>query len=611
MRQPTRRALTRDPILVGLFALAVVTTLWYVLAPAGVAAQVITYRTMQPLLNVGLAVLSVRAARLPALPRAAQRFWYSLGLAGGILAVGNSSQAVLTWLHPTVRAVEMGAFQSVCQVVGTAVPLVMMLTYPLGLDTRRKRVSFWLDAVTVMIGTAVVAWYLTAGTVLDARQLIASLVSCGVSVVTVFAVVKLMISGSRPFTRSAAICGAVSVGIEGVTEAVGPLLARGGYLPLLLAVSLVPAYLSTATPRVQQLRMLADPGALTSRPRLYSKLPYLAVAVTQTVLVVALVHRGPDGQMWGVMVGVLVITAAVVARQLTAFTDNSRLLQQVSRQEERFRALVRHASEITFIVDGSGVISYASPATLRVLGVDPTEAVGQAWGWKVHPDDLDALRATVADLLDHPDTSVTYEMRVSHADGGWRWLETVSTNLIGDPSVDGVVCNARDISAARQLRDELRREASHDPLTGLGNRGLFNERLAAHSRQQTAVILIDLDDFKPVNDRLGHHVGDALLVAVGQRLRSTVRPTDTVVRLGGDEFAVLLPGADGDTGAAVAARIRQAFAEPVPVDGHWLSIKASFGVVNGELDPDGELLRRADEAMYAAKRAGKDAATTR
>jgi diguanylate cyclase (GGDEF)-like protein/PAS domain S-box-containing protein len=601
------RPLIHDPILLGLLAIAAVATLWYVLVPAGTAAHVIVYRTLQPLLNVAMVVLSVRAARLPTLPRAARRFWYSLALAGSFFSVGNGFQAVATWPHPTAAMVPMGAFQSVCQVLGTACPLIMMLSYPLGLDSRRKRVSFWLDAVTVMIATAVVAWYLSVGTALDGRQLVASLISCGISVVAVFAVVKLLISGSRPFTRAAAFAGAASVGIEGVTEAVGPLLSRSGYLNLLLAASLVPAYLSTATPRVQELRMLADPAALNRPARLYSRLPYLAVAVTQAVLVAALVRRGPDSQMWGVMAGVLVITAAVVARQLTAFTDNSRLLREASRQEQRFRALVRHASEITFIVDAAGTISYASPATNRVLGVDPEQTVTRPWGWNVHADDLDTLRLTMADLLCSPGSSVTYQIRVTHADGTWRWLEIVSTNLIEDPSVGGIVCNARDVSAAHRFQEKLRHEASHDPLTGLGNRGLFDARLTAHRDQQTAIILIDLDDFKPVNDNLGHHVGDALLVAVGQRLQAVMRPTDTVVRLGGDEFAVLLPGATADAGAAVADRIRQALTEPVHSDGHRLTIRASMGVAAGELDRHGHLLRRADEAMYAAKRAGKGA----
>ncbi|BCJ43477.1 hypothetical protein GCM10010168_42130 [Actinoplanes ianthinogenes] len=611
MRPLTRRTSAGDPILVGLAALAAVVTLWYLLVPAGVAAQVITYRTLQPLLNIGLTVMSVRAARMPMLPRAARRFWYALGLGGAVLALGNASQAALTWWHPTVAAVGMNPFQSVCQVVGTTIPLIVMLSYPLGLETARKRVSFWFDTITVLIATAMVAWYLSAGAALDGRQIVDSLLNCGISVVTVFAVVKLMISGSRPFTRAAAICGVATVGTAGLLEAVSQPLLHGAHLGALLAANLLPAYLSTAIPRLQQLRLRADPKALAVRQRPYSRLPYLAVAVTDAVLAVALLHHGLDAQTWILLGGVPLITAVVVMRQLMAFADNDRLLRQVSRQEERFRALVRHASEITYIVDGSGTVSYASPATVRVLGIEPDEAVGRTWGWNAHPEDLDALRATVAELLANPGMSVTFEMRVRHADGGWRWLETVSTNLIDDPSVAGLVCNARDVSAARQLQEELRRQASHDPLTGLGNRALFTERLAALSRQQTAVILIDLDDFKPVNDTLGHHVGDALLIAAGQRLRSAVRPGDTVVRLGGDEFAVLLPGADGEFGTAVAARIGQAFAEPVLFDGLRLSIKASFGVVDGELDPGGELLRRADEAMYAVKRAGKPAAANR
>ena len=171
-----------------------------------------------------------------------------------------------------------------------------------------------------------------------------------------------------------------------------------------------------------------------------------------------------------------------------------------------------------------------------------------------------------------------------------------------------MVCNARDITELREVQDRLRYDATHDPLTGLANRALFDDRLAAAAT--ATVLLLDLDDFKPVNDDLGHHVGDELLTTVAERLRRCVRATDTVARLGGDEFALLLPADHADTGLAqgdmMAARILEAFAEPAQTTGGPLEIKASIGVATGPTADRADLMRRADEAMYLAKRAGKN-----
>ncbi|HUG85261.1 MAG TPA: diguanylate cyclase, partial [Euzebya sp.] len=204
-----------------------------------------------------------------------------------------------------------------------------------------------------------------------------------------------------------------------------------------------------------------------------------------------------------------------------------------------------------------------------------------------------------------PQGSVTYHGRARHADGSWRWLQITSTNLLDDPSVAGIISNARDITEARMLENRLRHEASHDGLTGLANRALFDERLddamgpPSHD-ENVALLAIDLDDFKGVNDELGHPTGDALLVAVAERLRGCVRAGDTVARVGGDEFAVLLPGASATTADSIAQRIREELVEPVLCEGHTLRVGASVGVCTGAGDAHA-LVREADAAMYAEK----------
>jgi len=200
--------------------------------------------------------------------------------------------------------------------------------------------------------------------------------------------------------------------------------------------------------------------------------------------------------------------------------------------------------------------------------------------------------------------------RVRHRDGTWRQFEVVNASLLDHDAVRGVVATLRDVTERRALERELEHQAFHDRLTGLANRALFRDRLehalARRNRNQhpVAVLLLDLDDFKVVNDSLGHAVGDRLLVMVADRLRGRLRASDTTARLGGDEFAVLLDEpAAADEATRVAERLIEALAAPYQLDGRELFGRASIGVALAARtgQPPDELLRDADMAMYAAK----------
>jgi diguanylate cyclase (GGDEF)-like protein len=206
------------------------------------------------------------------------------------------------------------------------------------------------------------------------------------------------------------------------------------------------------------------------------------------------------------------------------------------------------------------------------------------------------------------------ELPLRHRDGHQCTVQFTVTNLLDNPSVGGLVLNTRDISERRQLEDQLVHQAFHDSLTSLANRALFKDRVdhaLARTKRQTpsvAVLFLDLDGFKEVNDSLGHAAGDRLLIQVAERLHSCVRPSDTVARFGGDEFAVLIEDASDDIDVTmVAERVLEGLRQPFEVNGRELHVRGSMGIARMESDVDGadHLLRNADLAMYRAKAAGR------
>ena len=296
----------------------------------------------------------------------------------------------------------------------------------------------------------------------------------------------------------------------------------------------------------------------------------------------------------------------------SALADKERAMERHS--EQRVRALVDDASEVVTVLSRDLRVRWQAASARGLLGVDPGSQLDTAVTSLAHPDDQQLFDSFLCATA-RGSGGGTVNVRLRHADGRWIDVEIVAKDRFSDPAVGGLVLNMRDVSERVAMENELRHQAFHDALTGLANRALFEDRLrhalaaGVRSRRPLAVLFIDLDDFKTVNDSLGHGAGDALLEHVAARIDSLVRPTDTAARLGGDEFAVLLDGVvHAQEAHGIAARILDAVDEGFVLEDRELRLTASIGVAlsNSSIQAD-ELLRNADTAMYVAKASGKNA----
>ncbi|MCX4407822.1 MULTISPECIES: bifunctional diguanylate cyclase/phosphodiesterase [unclassified Streptomyces] len=361
----------------------------------------------------------------------------------------------------------------------------------------------------------------------------------------------------------------------------------------------------------------------TTRPiagSLAALTPYLAAAVCTLGILYNVMNGRSVDRVVLITAGLVVL--ALVVRQGIMLLDNITLTQELAQQENHFRSLVQGSSDVIMIAAPNGILRYVSPAAAGVYGRNADELVGSELASLIHPEDLGCVvhevrRFLAASHLEEPTTRI--ECRFKSGDGGWLNVESTVNRHHG-----GLIFNSRDVTERVRLQAQLQHNAEHDPLTDLPNRALFTRRVqqALSGRRSTdrgaalrgtAVLFIDLDGFKAVNDTIGHQAGDELLVQAARRLQESVRQGDTAARLGGDEFAALIVG-DGsrDRGAReqqileLADRLRIKLSQPYAIDGNDVRVAASIGV--GFAEPGlgaGELLRNADLAMYRAKAAGK------
>ncbi|MFI6383446.1 putative bifunctional diguanylate cyclase/phosphodiesterase [Streptomyces sp. NPDC050658] len=343
--------------------------------------------------------------------------------------------------------------------------------------------------------------------------------------------------------------------------------------------------------------------------------PYLAAAVcTLGILYNVLSGRSVDEV---VLFTAGTVVLALVVRQGIMLLDNITLTQELAQKENHFRSLVQGSSDVIMIAAPNGILHYVSPAASGVYGREADELVGSELASLMHPEDLgrvvhEVRRFLAANPVEEPTTRI--ECRFKSGDGDWLNVESTVNRHQG-----GLIFNSRDVTERVRLQAQLQHNAEHDPLTDLPNRALFTRRVGQAltgrrvTDRGTAVLFIDLDGFKAVNDTIGHQAGDELLIQAARRLHEAVRSGDCAARLGGDEFAALIVG-DGTRDQAareqhiyeLADRLRITLSQPYAIDGNDVRVAASIGVAFAEPGiTAGELLRNADLAMYRAKAAGK------
>lgn len=302
-----------------------------------------------------------------------------------------------------------------------------------------------------------------------------------------------------------------------------------------------------------------------------------------------------------------------------AFIDvtEKKLAENALREsEERFRSIVETTAEWIWAMTPEATITYSNPAVEQILGFPPQEVVGKNLRELVPSEYHERLEQVLAAFVRERRGWTGLEIKMQHRDGSHRYLESngvpffdAAGKLAGFRGAD------RDITERRQTEERMRYQAYHDALTDLPNRMLFHDRLMmaiAHARRKQhglAVMFLDLDNFKVINDTLGHRVGDVLLRSMAARLLSVVRSDDSIARVGGDEFTILLPSiGDPRLAEEKARRIIEAVAEPFMIEGRQLYVTTSIGISlypqHGS-DPE-TLLKNADNAMYRAKDSGRN-----
>ncbi len=575
-------------------------------------------------LNVGVVVLFALASRSRILDPGVRRALRLMATGSAMVFIGN---AISVWYLEVLHVNPPVSWADPFYLSDSLLTVAALLAFPLARRTRLERWKFLLDAAMVLVGGAVALWYLSVRPTVasEGSSLVVTLMAFAyplASLLVLLGVTTVLLRRPTDTNRWAfalLVAGTVVGLVADLTfnwvslEANARSAAWTDAVYLLCYVMLIASgelYLRRPMP----LRVASN--VPVTRLQQLSPLPYVAVATTYGLLLWVAVRPWSD-PVSGLAVGALLITALVVTRQLLTVRENLRLLAETAarQNEARFRSLVQHSSDVILIIQTDGTIRFVSPSATQVFGYDPATMLRQTVSELLHPDDRERAATFFRDAAKAPGVTGPVELRFRQPDGSWLHAEILATNLLRDASVKGIVLNTRDVSERKRLEEQLTHQAFHDPLTGLANRALFRDRvshalaLAQRRGHPITVLFLDLDDFKMVNDSLGHAEGDRLLIAAAERCLSCARSTDTVARLGGDEFAILIEGAEGREG--LLERLTAAMVHSFSLSGNQVRVTASIGVaaaVGGESADD--LLRNADVAMYEAKRHGKGRSAT-
>ncbi len=565
---------------------------------------------------VSLAAISLawRASELPELRGERRSAWRWLAFA--LLA-----QLVAAFAVPALRPFDQPAMRTVSGLLQFAFfPCAALAAARLLVSTRRKPFGpqFWLEAALVALCVGTVLWLALPHGLADDALPVRGAWTLGLdAVIGVLAAVLLLrrsdwkgwpglaafalglgaLVGSRMLEAHAAAAGALSTGAGPLQVAAIAALAVAAHFDYLRCVRRAP------------------PMDASERGSPFAPLmPYAALMLAGYALLV--LQDGSFDEPAGLIAWVVCIAAGLLfARQAiaTALSVAAQTGLATHSAEARFNALIRNTADVIAIVDADGTVSYVTPTAERIFGFAAQDLVGQRLEELVAYDDRARLREFIARDLAGAGASAVVEARVPRGDERQRVVEIHGTNMEAEPAIGGRLLNLRDMTDRKGMEEQLKRMALHDPLTLLANRSLFRDRVehavavSKRNGRGIAVIFVDLDNFKRINDTHGHAIGDRVLHRSAQRLVKATRNGDTVARLGGDEFAVLLENLTSrDPVMQIAARIVDALQEPLDLAVADMRVAASVGIAFSNAE-DGveELMRDADIAMYAAKSAGK------
>ena len=567
-------------------------------AAVSLAAQSVTVLAASSLMAVRARAASGRLRRARALLSASLLF----ATLGGVLALvlGMFSDGPVT--APSAADAVHFLYLPLC--------IAGVLSYPVSDDHPGSTARTLLDGLIA----ATALWFVTYTLLLAPAEVGEGLSALGTltmlgypaSDVFVIAMAAGALHRVAPEARRELALNAAGVSLYAVSDiAYTVLAARGSYtsdswVAALAEAGLVLLVLSVLRPR-------PVPLGAPAWVRSVSAAPYAPVVVALALAgVQALRGSTLHARESGLLVMVMV---ALLLRQVAGTRDSEEMTRRLRERKALFSSLVTGSSDLITLHSADGTMRYASPAVSRLTGLSDDELARIPLVNLIHPEDLDAVLEVGRLFESSPGSATELLLRVRGEQGEWRWCRTLAHDLLADPDVRGVVCNTRDVHERHLLEQQVHHDAYHDALTGLGNlaqaRALLEQACAQDAATGATVALIDLDGFKQVNDTFGHGQGDALLQAVGARLRGCVRGEDAVTRIGGDEFLLVLP-AEVD-GTRFGERILAALREPLSVGGRPLTIGASVGLAStaDRPSPD-ELLRNADLAMYSAKTAGRN-----
>ncbi|HSH62265.1 MAG TPA: EAL domain-containing protein [Acidimicrobiales bacterium] len=598
---------------------------WVVLDVGGPVATRFVTRTA--VLAACLATAWVAAKAAARHTDAARRGWALLALSAGCWFVSNAIAAFSEWSGGDPLPVPSST--DVPSTVGLVLSLLALLSFLKPALSSATRMRTLLDALIIASALVFAGWalafeaaYQSAG---DGPERMLALAYPVTDIVLVSLVIVTVLR-TRPKSRLPWTLLGTGFGLFAIAHTASAYLevARAGYSGGLDGFTWIAGCLLVG---LAAMAPAEDPLPESSESRPGGAagvlVPFVPVLLAG---VVGLQRQGDGGLSTFLMANAAVVLVLMTTRQVLAQFENLDLARELEakvmrrtadleREERRFRSLAQNTTDVVTIVDANGVIRYQSPSVERTLRFSPDQLIGTHLGELLHPDERSETLALVASAAAPPDPpTVVDEQRLQRRDGSWCLSELTVCNLLDDDAVQGIVVTSRDIGDRTALENQLRHQALHDPLTGLGNRTLLQDRLV-HALDRgrrgggtVALLLLDLDGFKEVNDSFGHIVGDRLLVEVARRLSDSVRLEDTVARMGGDEFAVLLEEAEDDMPTVVAQRILYRMRAPMSLDGKSIVTHASLGLAVGSasMSTGAELLRNADLAMYRAKAKGKN-----